>query len=173
MTLTRRTFVKATGTAVAAGLVGAPQLVLGASKKVVVVGGGTGGATVAKYLKRADPGIDVTLIEANQHYFTGYFSNEVISGHRTMDSIRFDYAGLTGRGINLVHDVVVGIDAVKRIVTTKDGGNTRMTDVSLPPVSTIAGMRLKDTIRRSRRTRFHMPGMQDRRPCSCANNWRP
>ena len=122
MTLTRRTFVKATGTAVAAGLVGAPQLMLGASKKVVVVGGGTGGATVAKYLKRADPGIDVTLIEANQHYFTGYFSNEVISGHRAMDSIRFGYAGLTGRGINLVHDVVVGIDAVKRIVLTKDGG---------------------------------------------------
>ena len=122
MTLTRRTFVKATGMAVAAGLVGAPHLVLGASRKVVVIGGGTGGATMAKYLKRADPGIDVTLIEANEHYYTGYFSNEVISGHRTMDSIRFGYEGLIRRGVNLVHDVVVGIDAVKRIVMTKGGG---------------------------------------------------
>ena len=121
MTLSRRTFVKATGAAVAAGLVGAPHLVLGASKKVVVIGGGTGGATMAKYLKRADPGIGVTLIEANKHYFTGYFSNEVISGHRTMDSIRFGYEGLTGQGVNLVHDVAVGIDTVKRIVMTKGG----------------------------------------------------
>ncbi len=121
MNITRRGFVKAAGAATAVGLIGAPHIALGASKKVVVVGGGTGGATAAKYIKRADPSIDVTLIEMNKSYYTCYMSNEVLSGHRTMDSIQFGYSGLAGHGINVVHDVVTGIDGEKKVVQTKSG----------------------------------------------------
>jgi len=121
MKITRRGFVKAAGAATAVGLIGAPHIALGSSKKVVVVGGGTGGATAAKYLKRADPSIDVTLIEANKDYYTCYMSNEVLSGERDMNSIRFGYSGLSGHGINVVHDMVTGIDGEKKVVKTKSG----------------------------------------------------
>jgi sulfide dehydrogenase [flavocytochrome c] flavoprotein subunit len=121
MKITRRGFVQAAGAATALGAAGVPHLALGASKKVVVVGGGTGGATAAKYLKRADPSIDVTLIEANQHYYTCYMSNEVLSGDRTLDSIKFGYDGISGHGIKVVHDTVTGIDAAKKTVSTKGG----------------------------------------------------
>ena len=121
MKITRRGFVQAAGAATAVGLVGMPHIALGSTKKVVVVGGGTGGATAAKYLKRADPSIDVTLIEADEHYYTCYMSNEVLSGERTMESIMFGYTGLAGHGINVVHDMVTGIDGEKKVVKTKSG----------------------------------------------------
>ena len=121
MKITRRDFVKAAGAVSAVGMAGVPYIALGASKKVVVVGGGTGGATAAKYLKRADPSIDVTLIEANKHYYTCYLSNEVLSGDRGIDSIKFGYSGLAGHGVKVVHDTVTGIDAGKKMVKTKGG----------------------------------------------------
>ncbi|MBL3528644.1 MAG: FCSD flavin-binding domain-containing protein [gamma proteobacterium endosymbiont of Lamellibrachia anaximandri] len=121
MKITRRSFVKGAGAATAVGMIGTPFIALGASKKVVVVGGGTGGATAAKYLKLADPTIDVTLIEANKHYYTCYLSNEVLSGDRTIDSIKFGYSGMGKHGVTIVHDIVTGIDAGKRVVKTKGG----------------------------------------------------
>ncbi|USF87131.1 FCSD flavin-binding domain-containing protein [Candidatus Endoriftia persephonae] len=121
MKITRRNFVKGAGAATAVGIIGAPTLALGASKKVVVVGGGTAGATAAKYLKMADSSIDVTLIEANKNYYTCYMSNEVLGGNRTIDSIRFGYTGLATHGVNVVNDIVIGIDAGARVVKTKGG----------------------------------------------------
>lgn len=119
--ISRRRFVQGVGVATAAGALGTPSLVFGASKKVVIVGGGTGGATAAKYLKIADPSIDVTVIEANKDYYTCYLSNEVLGGNRDIDSIKFGYDGLKSRGINVVFDMVTGIDAKAKKVTTKGG----------------------------------------------------
>ncbi|CAA6828555.1 MAG: Sulfide dehydrogenase [flavocytochrome C] flavoprotein chain precursor (EC [uncultured Thiotrichaceae bacterium] len=119
--ISRRKFVQGVGVATAAGALGAPSLVLGASKKVVIVGGGTAGATAARYLKLADEGIDVTVIEPNEHYYTCYLSNEVIGGNREIDSIKFGYAGLKSAGVNVVKDMVTGIDAAAKKVTTKGG----------------------------------------------------
>lgn len=121
--ITRRSFLKVVGGTAAVGAIGVPHIALGASKKVVVVGGGVGGATVAKYLRRADASIEVTLIEPNKHYYTCFMSNEVLGGERAMDSIKFDYSGLAKHGIKVVHDTVSGIDAVARKVTTA-GGHT-------------------------------------------------
>jgi sulfide dehydrogenase [flavocytochrome c] flavoprotein subunit len=98
-----------------------PHIAFGATKKVVVVGGGVGGATVAKYLRRADSSIEVTLIEPNKHYYTCFMSNEVLGGERTMDSIKFDYSGLAKHGVKVVNDTVTGIDAAARKVTTAGG----------------------------------------------------
>ena len=102
MKINRRDFVKVAGAATAVGLVGVPHLALGAAKKVVIVGGGTGGATAAKYIKMADSSIDVTVIEPNKDYHTCYMSNEVLGGDRAIDSIRVGYDGLKGHGINVV-----------------------------------------------------------------------
>jgi sulfide dehydrogenase [flavocytochrome c] flavoprotein subunit len=121
MKINRRDFVKAAGAATAIGLVGMPHLALGAGKKVVVVGGGTGGATAAKYIKLADNSIEVTLVEPNDHYYTCYMSNEVLSGDRTMESLKHGYDGLKKHGINLVKDAAAGIDGAKKVVKTAGG----------------------------------------------------
>jgi sulfide dehydrogenase [flavocytochrome c] flavoprotein subunit len=121
MKINRRDFVKTTGAATALGLVGFPHLAFGAAKKVVIIGGGTAGATAAKYIKRLDSSIDVTVVEPNPEYFTCYFSNEVLSGERTLDSIRVSYDGLKGHGINMVQDSAAGIDAEKKVVKTTGG----------------------------------------------------
>lgn len=122
-TINRRNFLKlGSGILVSSAVAGCSGMQIGgATKKVVVIGGGTGGATAAKYLRMFDPSIEVTLIEANKHYHTCYMSNEVLSGERTMDSIRFGYDGLQAHGVNVVHDLVTGIDANARVIKTKSG----------------------------------------------------
>jgi len=117
----RRNFIKAAGAVAATSTIGFPYIALGSGKRVVVIGGGTGGGTAAKYLKRADPSLDVTVIEANKHYFTGYMSNEVLSGSRTLDSIKFGYDGMKKHDVKVVHDRVTAIDATKKIITTESG----------------------------------------------------
>ena len=121
MKITRRRFIQASGLATAVGTVGVPYIAMGATQKVVVVGGGTGGATAAKYLRMADSSIEVTLIEANKNYYTCYLSNEVLSGDRSMNSIKFGYAGMAKHGVKVVHDTATGIDANTKKVTTAGG----------------------------------------------------
>ncbi len=121
MALNRRDFLKVSGALAAGSLLGFPYLALGAERRVVVVGGGTGGATTAKYLKLADPTIEVTLIEPNPFYYTCYMSNEVIGGERTLESLKVSYDGLKARGIQIVQDSAVAIDPEKRIVKTAGG----------------------------------------------------
>lgn len=120
---TRRDFLKVSGAAtVATSALGFSSFAIGgAAKKVVVVGGGMGGATAAKYIRMMDSSIEVTLIEANKDYYTCFMSNEVLSGYRDIDSIRFGYTGLGKHGVKVVHDWVTGIDAGKRVVSTKGG----------------------------------------------------
>ena len=123
----RRNFVKA-GAAVGAASLAAgfsPFAIGGAhgSKKVVVVGGGVGGATAAKYIKMMDSSIDVTLIEANKDYYTCFLSNEVLGGDRQMNTLKISYAGLKGHGVKVVNDIVTGIDSAKQMVKTKGGSS--------------------------------------------------
>ena len=119
-TIDRRKFLVGAGAA-ASTLLAAPHVARAAGGKVVIVGGGPGGATAAKYLRRADPSIEVTLIEANKDYYTCFMSNEVLSGERTLDSLKFGFDGLAKHGVKIVHDLVVGIDGAAKVVTTKGG----------------------------------------------------
>lgn len=119
--INRRRFVQGLTAVTATGILGTPYLAFGAAKKVVVVGGGTGGATAARYIKMADPSVDVTIIEANKDYFTCYLSNEVLGGERTMDSIKFGYGNIEKEGIKVVIDRVTEIDAKGKKVKTKGG----------------------------------------------------
>ncbi len=120
--ITRRDFIKASvASAAAVSLAGAPHIARAAGGKVVVVGGGAGGAIVAKYIRMMDSSIEVTLIEKNPEYYTCFLSNEVLSGERTLDSLRFTYEGLKKHGINVVQAEATGIDADKKVVKTSAG----------------------------------------------------
>ena len=126
MKLTRREFNAAAGAAgLALGLGSAPQ-VFGAAHskpKVVVIGGGTGGATAARYIaKDSKGGIDVTLIEPTKRYYTCYFSNLYIGGFREYESIGHSYDKLASEyGINVVHDWAVTVDRKKKVVVLGSG----------------------------------------------------
>lgn len=120
--INRRNFLKLTGGVAALGSLGYANIAIGgASKKVVIVGGGIGGATAAKYIRMADSSIDVTVIEPNKNYHTCFMSNEVLGGVRSIDSIRFGYDGLKGHGVKVVNDTVSSIDAGSRTIKTSGG----------------------------------------------------
>jgi sulfide dehydrogenase [flavocytochrome c] flavoprotein chain len=122
MALNRRRFIQVTAGSTAIGVFGFPHIAKSAgSKKVVIVGGGTAGATAAKYLRMADDSIDVTLIEANEYYYTCYMSNEVIGGERDIESIKVSYDGLAKYGIKVVKSKATGIDAEAKTVTVASG----------------------------------------------------
>ena len=121
----RRDFLRiAGGAALLGGTLGFPGLLLAASRKVVIVGGGVGGSTAAKYLKKLDARIEVTLITDAPHYTSCFLSNEVLSGERTIDSLMFGYQGLARYGVGLVVDPAVAIDPAQRVVQT--AGGTRL-----------------------------------------------
>jgi len=119
----RRTFLRATAGTVALGTLSMPSLVLGAPRRVVVVGGGVGGCTAAKYLRKLDPSIAVTLIESQPAYTSCFMSNEVLSGDRTLESLTFGYDGLRRRGVKVIQGTATGIDPEKRQVHMAAGNS--------------------------------------------------
>ncbi|MEW6119520.1 MAG: NAD(P)/FAD-dependent oxidoreductase [Pseudomonadota bacterium] len=130
--ISRRDFVKligAGGALSAFGLTGCETVPQSASPapakaapRVVVIGGGFGGATCAKYLRLYDAGLDVTLVEQNASYVTCPGSNWVLGGMRTLDDLTQSYSALRDRhGVNVVIDRVVGVDPAKRVVALASG----------------------------------------------------
>ncbi len=98
--------------AVLAGLAAAalprPALAQGAHGRVVVVGGGFGGATAARVLHRA--GVAVTLVEPAETYWACPFSNEVIAGLRPLSAQAFGYDGLRASGVIVARTKAAAID---------------------------------------------------------------
>lgn len=121
MKLNRRVFL-GTGAAAAASL-SAPMVQAAGKPRVVVIGGGAGGATAARYIAKGSKGaIDVTLVEPSRSYYTCFFSNLYIGGFRSLSSIAHSYGTLASEyGINVVHDWAVGIDRDARSVTLAGG----------------------------------------------------
>jgi len=103
--------------AVSLGALAHPRALAAASPaRVVIIGGGPGGATVAVTLKRAVPDLDVTLVEPQARYTTCFYSNHFIGGFKDFKSITHDYLGLTALGINVVHERATAIDLARREV---------------------------------------------------------
>jgi sulfide dehydrogenase [flavocytochrome c] flavoprotein subunit len=92
----------------------------GTAGKVVVVGGGFGGATAARFVHRADPRLDVVLVEASPDYLACPFSNEVIAGFREITAQHFDYRAIAADGVRVVSAVATAIDPATRRVTLGD-----------------------------------------------------
>ena len=85
-------------------------------RRVVVIGGGWGGATAAKYVRLADPSIEVVLLEPNRQFVSCPFSNLVLSGVRTIDSITFGYDRLRAHGVRVLHETATAIEPDARRV---------------------------------------------------------
>ncbi len=101
-----------------------PMGVLGQAKpKVVVIGGGAGGATAARYIAKDSKGqIDVTLIENSKTYTTCFYSNLYLGGFRTFDSITHSYDKLSSEhGINVINGYAMAVDRDKKEVKMQDG----------------------------------------------------
>ena len=124
----RRQFVKTVGAgsvlASTGWLSGCASTGAGSGPKVVVVGGGYGGATAAKYVRMwSDYRIDVTVVEPNASFVSCPMSNLVIGGVKTMADITLTHDNLSKRhGVTMVRDTVTAVDAEKRVVRLASGG---------------------------------------------------
>jgi NADPH-dependent 2,4-dienoyl-CoA reductase/sulfur reductase-like enzyme len=97
-----------------------PSFAQGAAR-VVVIGGGFGGASCARALRHVDPKLQVTLIEPKTFYFACPFSNEAIAGLREFEAQQFSYGGIAAEGVTVVAQTAVKVDAQARTVGLADG----------------------------------------------------
>jgi sulfide dehydrogenase [flavocytochrome c] flavoprotein chain len=115
----RREFLRLAGAVTLAGCAStAPS-----KARVVVVGGGFGGATAAKYLRLWDPAIEVVLVERANIFTSCPISNLVLAGFTAMDDVRHSYDGLRRHGVQIVNDDATAIDAAKKVVKLERGGD--------------------------------------------------
>jgi sulfide dehydrogenase [flavocytochrome c] flavoprotein subunit len=92
------------------------------SARVVVIGGGYGGATAAKYVRTWAPDIDVVLVERSPRFISCPLSNLVLAGNTTMAEITMGYDALRARGVRLAREDAVAIDPQQRRVRLAGGG---------------------------------------------------
>ncbi|WP_299706719.1 NAD(P)/FAD-dependent oxidoreductase [uncultured Tateyamaria sp.] len=132
MTFNRRTFLGTS--AIVAVALAAPMVRAQGKPRVVVIGGGAGGATAARYIAKDSKGdVDVTLIEPTRTYFTCFFSNLYLGGFKEMDDLGHSYGGLAAGGVNVVHDWAVGVDRDAKTVTLAGGGSLPYDKLILSP----------------------------------------
>ncbi len=87
-----------------------------AAARLVVIGGGFGGASAVSFARRTYPDVQVTLVEPQTRFVTCPYGNLLIGGERQLAQITYTYDGLRARGVNVIHDRAAGIDAaVKRV----------------------------------------------------------
>ena len=121
--LNRRDFGTLLGATAAASSLAAPAVLAGARMKLAVIGGGPGGATVARYVAKGSKDVAVSIIEPKQNFTTCFFSNLYLGGFRTLDSITHSYGTLAAQyGINMVHDVATDVDRSAKKVKLARGG---------------------------------------------------
>ncbi|MCI0754931.1 NAD(P)/FAD-dependent oxidoreductase [Teichococcus vastitatis] len=101
--------------------------------RLLVVGGGFGGATAASYARREHPWLDVTLVEQRRSYITCPYSNRVLAGDLALADITFGYEGLRARGVRVVHDRAVHLDPVARRLRLGGGETLSYDRVILSP----------------------------------------
>ncbi|PQA82536.1 flavocytochrome C [Limnohabitans sp. TS-CS-82] len=153
----RRSFVQAS---MALGSLGAFSSMVGCASvgrvpekaRVVVIGGGYGGATTAKYIRMlSNYQIDVVLIEPDAAFVSCPISNLVIGGSKTMADITTPYDKLSGKhGVQMVRDYVISVDAEKKTVTLASGPSIRYDKLVMSPgidlmFNTIEGLKEANT----------------------------
>jgi sulfide dehydrogenase [flavocytochrome c] flavoprotein subunit len=127
---TRRTFLKLT----AAASLAAPSIASAqAGGRVVVVGGGFGGATAARTLKALEPKLTVTLVEPNPVFTACPFSNNVLAALREISQQQFGYDGVQKAGVVLAQTSATAVDASGKTVTLGDGSKLAYDRLVLSP----------------------------------------
>ncbi|MBI1778414.1 MAG: FAD-dependent oxidoreductase [Proteobacteria bacterium] len=129
----RRDFLRKVTAGAASALLPLPAFGQGASGRVVVIGGGFAGATCARTLKRLEPRLTVTLVEANRSFTACPFSNGVIAGLRELKEQQFGYDRLAQDGIALAFTAATAVDPLARSVTLADGGRLAYDRLVLAP----------------------------------------
>jgi sulfide dehydrogenase [flavocytochrome c] flavoprotein subunit len=128
--LNRRTFLKSAAAGAAAAAL--PRRTMAqALPRVVVIGGGFGGATCARELKRN--GLAVSLVEANPVYTACPFSNSVLAGLRTIEDQQFNLDAVKKDGVEIVPQRALRVDAQARRVVLDDGASVDYERLVLSP----------------------------------------
>jgi len=134
MSMNRRSFLKTSGAAAGIATIGGCASVGGTGPKVVIVGGGYGGATAAKYIRMWGPNIEVTLVERNTDFISCPISNLVVGGVLAMKDITVSYEMLAKKyGVNVVRGEAVAVDAEKKVVRLANGNSLPFDRVILSP----------------------------------------
>lgn len=129
---TRRHVVRGFATAAAALALPCPSYAQSAAR-VVVIGGGFGGASCARALRKIDARLRVTLVEPNRIFTACPFSNEVIAGLRDIEAQQFGYEKIAGEGVTVVAQAAVKIDPQARMVRLADGTSLAYDRLVLAP----------------------------------------
>jgi NADH dehydrogenase FAD-containing subunit len=118
----RRNFSLFAGATLLSAPLFAPSAFGQAKPKLVVIGGGPGGGTVARYVAKDSNGaVDVTLIEPQKVFTTCFFSNVYVGGFRTYESLTHTYDKVRKAGVKVVHQAATAIDRDKKQVVLADG----------------------------------------------------
>jgi sulfide dehydrogenase [flavocytochrome c] flavoprotein subunit len=118
--MTRRSLVRSLAASTAA-LTWPPPSIAQSAARIVVIGGGFGGARCARALRQADARLQVTLIEPNRTFTACPFSNEVIAGLRGIEAQQFSYDRIMAEGITVIADAALKIDPHTRVVGLAGG----------------------------------------------------
>ncbi|WP_119289233.1 NAD(P)/FAD-dependent oxidoreductase [Azohydromonas sediminis] len=130
------------------GLAGCASVGVPGKTRVLVVGGGYGGATAAKYVRLfSNYTVDVVLVEPNENFVSCPISNVVLGGTRTMADITRPYSTLEkNHGVRIVRDMVASIDPAKKVATLASGPTIAYDKMILAPgidlqFDTVEGLR--------------------------------
>ena len=115
----RRDFLKIAGAVSLAGCATATP----SKARVVVIGGGFGGATAAKYIRMWDPAIDVVMVERESAFISCPLSNLVLGGSKSLDDLTRSRDGLRKYGVQIVNDDATAVDTTKKVVRLARGGD--------------------------------------------------
>jgi sulfide dehydrogenase [flavocytochrome c] flavoprotein chain len=119
---TRRRFTALASASLAAAPLCAPRALGQAKPKLVVIGGGPGGGTLARYVNKDAAGaIDVTLVEPMKNFTTCFFSNLYVGGFRDFESITHGYDKVARAGVRVVHEWASAIDRERKAVRLASG----------------------------------------------------
>ena len=128
----RRDFLKLSGAAAALAATGCATTG-GAKARVVVIGGGFGGATAAKYIRMWGSNIEVVLVEREADFVSCPISNLVYGGSKTMKDITYGYSGLKRYGVQVVRDTAFEISTSTKTVKLVKGGDLKYDRLVVSP----------------------------------------
>ncbi|MEH2625425.1 sulfide dehydrogenase [flavocytochrome c] flavoprotein subunit [Bradyrhizobium sp. AZCC 1719] len=131
--MSRRKFCSASAAAAVTALVSPLPALAQSAARIVVIGGGFGGASCARALKQIDPKLQVTLVEPNRTFIACPFSNNVVAGLRSLEQQKFGYDKVAASGITVVALEATTINAAARTVGLADGTSLAYDRLVLSP----------------------------------------